>query len=409
MSSSDQLEYKNYHIIKDKLKLFLSLMRDFQNYLRFKSKRDEQLEIDNTQLNLIGEIMSAENLKNLIISVESKYVKEKEQKSKNNNNTVEPAQNNCFKISHSQSLLETTHRNNGSCFGQRVISSKNVLYVSENEKNVVKLSIKKQLKSEIKNRIYSLLLSQDNKVSTSSNFVLRNVASFKSVNSPERNDILKTDASDKKEKAEMKKFPLTERKNLIQRNFVQVSNVVDYIKFKSDYQENNSRQYKIKNNVNKLKELYSNILSNKIYTSNGSLKFSNKNKGTLYDKEKQLDEKIRLIKLDYDKYLPNNNDGDLNLNFIKHNNFLNYNNNTLCRKIKEIKDKDNLTYSPNRDSKDHLPILGKENDVYKTYSPRSEFKTKGRATEYINKWNRKKKNADDTRRKIRIALHYEYR
>jgi hypothetical protein len=413
MSSPDNSQYKNYQNIKDKMKLFLSILRDFQNYLRFKSKRDEQLQIDYTQMSLIGEIISAENLKNLILSVESKYIKEKKQKTNNTENVAESVyNNNSIKRKRSLSMSEFHIRNNGTCFGQKGICSKNILFNTENEKNVVKQSIHQQLKSEIKNKIYSLLLSQDNNISTSSNFVLRNVTTKKNSKSPERRDILPTEITDKKDKIEMKNFSLTDRKNVIQRNFVQVGNVVDFIKYKSDYQDNKSRHYKIKNNVEKLKELYTNILSNKIYTSNGSLKFGKfkKIKGTLFDKDKQLDQNIRLIKLDYSKFLPKNEEGDQNSNFIKQNNFLNYNNiNTLCRKKKEAKDKCNLTYSIEKNNDNNLPVLGKENDIYNTYSPGAGFRSKDRNTHYSSTWNRKKKNIDETRRKIKIALHYEYK
>ena len=414
MSSPENSLYKNYQIIKDKMKLFLSILRDFQNYLRFKNKRDEQLQIDYTQLSLIGEIISAENLKNLILSVESKYIKEKKKKTNNQENFSESVyKNNSFK-KRSPSISEFHIRNNGTCFGQKGISPKNVLFNTENEKNVIKQSIHQQFISDIKNKIYSFLLSQENNISTSSNFVLRNITSNKNSKSPDRRDMLQTEISDKKDKNEIKKFSLTDRKNKIQRNFIQVGNVVEFMKYKSNYQDNKNRHYKIRNNVEKLKELYTNIISNQIYTSNGSLKFGKfkKIKGRLHDNDKQLDDQIRLIKLDYDKYLPNNEEGEQFSHFIKNNNFLNnFNNkNTFFRNIYDAKDKYNLTYSIDKNNKNNLPVVARDNDIYNTLCSGVRFRSKDKNTIYVNsKWNKKKKNLDETRRKIKIALHYEYK
>lgn len=221
---------------KDKLKMFIHIICDFEAYIRAKKDKDKQLEIDKVLKTIINEVIMTENLKIFLIHRDSNegvnaLVQKKKERLKwetndgntargpsqitdrlnnngkdkfnNSDNDFDSSDGDTVELSENKTqyyrTITTKSRNittseafttkndnftlnpikskrgeNNTCFNQKNIRTSNLFYSTRNEINNFSEKTKESIKKKIMNKFY-MFINNNIKVENKKNFVLTHI------------------------------------------------------------------------------------------------------------------------------------------------------------------------------------------------------------------------------------------
>lgn len=166
--------------IRDKVKMFMYLINDFDIYMKHKTEKDSQLIIDKTQVEIINEITTTTNLQSLIRSQESKHLEDPSGPDNKYKKLQVAVQFNIPDDIHSNEMITRTKRaTNPSCFGQKSLQTLRMYYKANNELHKLRSIVINLMKKNISKVFYRMQDKlKDNEEDEEKNFILTHIHDY---------------------------------------------------------------------------------------------------------------------------------------------------------------------------------------------------------------------------------------